>query len=75
MSDVLEGAAVPAGAPAVYPLGVSRPPLEVADLPTPEEAFGVARFGRREAFRYAVGPSLFIYFVVEKVTDKPLITF
>jgi hypothetical protein len=58
MSDVLEGAVARAAAPAVYPLGVSRPPLEVTDLPTPEEVYGVARFGRREAFRYAVGPSL-----------------
>jgi hypothetical protein len=43
---------------ATYQLGVSRPPLEVTDLPTPEEVYGVARFGRREAFRFAIGPSL-----------------
>jgi hypothetical protein len=41
-----------------YPLGVSRPPLEVADLPTPEEVWGVPRVGLKEVFRYAVGPSL-----------------
>jgi hypothetical protein len=41
-----------------YPLGVSRPPLEVADLPTPEEVWGVSKVGRKEIFRYAVGPSL-----------------
>jgi hypothetical protein len=41
-----------------YQLGVSRPPLEVADLPTPEEVWGVARVGPKEAFKYAVGPSL-----------------
>ena len=41
-----------------YPLGVSRPPLDVADLPTPEEVWGVSRVGPRELFRYAVGPSL-----------------
>lgn len=41
-----------------YQLGVSRPPLEVADLPTPEEVWGVPRVGPKEAFRYAVGPSL-----------------
>src|SRR5687768_5897445 len=40
-----------------YQLGVSRPPLEVADLPTPEEVWRVPRVGRKEAFRYAVGPS------------------
>jgi hypothetical protein len=50
MSDVLEGTASPVDAtvetPVVYPLGVSRPPLEITDLPTPEEVYGVARFGR-----------------------------
>ncbi|MEV4537065.1 Nramp family divalent metal transporter [Asanoa sp. NPDC049518] len=40
------------------PLGVSRPPLAVADLPDPEEVFGVRRIGPRELFQYAVGPSL-----------------
>ncbi|MDQ4026579.1 MAG: Nramp family divalent metal transporter [Actinomycetota bacterium] len=39
-------------------LGVSRPPLAVTDLPPPEEVFGVQRLGRRELFRYALGPSL-----------------
>ena len=41
-----------------YPLGVSRPPLAVADLPDPEEVFGVRRIGLRELFMYALGPSL-----------------
>ncbi len=40
-----------------YQLGVSRPPLEVADLPTPEEVFGVPHIGLKEALRFAVGPS------------------
>ncbi|MEU5878897.1 Nramp family divalent metal transporter [Spirillospora sp. NPDC047279] len=40
------------------PLGVSRPDLALADLPTPEEVFGVRRIGPRELFRYALGPSL-----------------
>ncbi|KAB2344394.1 Nramp family divalent metal transporter [Actinomadura rudentiformis] len=40
------------------PLGVSRPGLAVADLPTPEEVFGVRRIGPKELFRYALGPSL-----------------
>lgn len=39
-------AGVAAGA--AQPLGVGRPPLAVADLPTPEEVFGVARLGWRE---------------------------
>jgi len=42
----------------VHPLGVSRPPLEVADLPQPEQVFGVEHLGRREMWRYALGPSL-----------------
>jgi hypothetical protein len=41
-----------------YPLGVSRPDLAVADLPTPEEVFNVRRIGPRELVMYAVGPSL-----------------
>jgi hypothetical protein len=40
-----------------YQLGVSRPPLQVADLPTPEEVWKVPRVGRKEAFKYAIGPS------------------
>nr|BFE80920.1 hypothetical protein GCM10020093_035210 [Planobispora longispora] len=40
------------------PLGVSRPPLAVADLPAPEEVFGVGRIGAKELFKFAVGPSL-----------------
>ncbi|WP_084958106.1 Nramp family divalent metal transporter [Thermoactinospora rubra] len=41
-----------------YKLGVSRPDLEVADLPTPEEVFKVSRIGPKELVKYAVGPSL-----------------
>jgi hypothetical protein len=44
--------------PGTVPLGVSRPPLTVADLPEPEEVFGVRKIGPRELFQYAVGPSL-----------------
>jgi hypothetical protein len=40
-----------------YELG-ARPPLEVTDLPTPEEVFGVPKVGRRELFRFVLGPSL-----------------
>ncbi|GLW10950.1 hypothetical protein Misp01_60780 [Microtetraspora sp. NBRC 13810] len=39
-------------------LGVSRPALEIADLPTPEEVFKVPRIGTKELFKFAVGPSL-----------------
>jgi hypothetical protein len=41
-----------------FPLGVSRPPLDVADLPEPEEVFGVRSIGFKETMKYAVGPSL-----------------
>jgi hypothetical protein len=41
-----------------HPLGVSRPDLEVTDLPTPEEVFKVSRIGPLQLFKYAVGPSL-----------------
>ncbi|MGQ0464873.1 MAG: Nramp family divalent metal transporter [Sporichthyaceae bacterium] len=61
MSQVLDPPVPPSddAAPAgTYALGVSRPPLEMANLPTPEEVWGVERVGRREIVRYAVGPSL-----------------
>ncbi|MDA0638542.1 Nramp family divalent metal transporter [Nonomuraea sp. MCN248] len=41
-----------------HPLGVSRPDLEVTDLPTPEEVFKVPRLGVKELIKFAVGPSL-----------------
>ncbi|MGH2556011.1 MAG: Nramp family divalent metal transporter [Actinomycetota bacterium] len=41
-----------------HPLGVSRPPLDVVDLPTPEEVFGVSRLGVKEIVKFAIGPSL-----------------
>ena len=36
-----------------YPLVVSRPALDVADLPEPEEVFGVRKIGARELFMTA----------------------
>ncbi|MEV1246349.1 Nramp family divalent metal transporter [Nonomuraea sp. NPDC050022] len=41
-----------------HPLGVSRPDLNVTDLPTPEEVFKVSRIGPKELVKYAIGPSL-----------------
>ncbi|MFI6495866.1 Nramp family divalent metal transporter [Nonomuraea typhae] len=41
-----------------HPLGVSRPDLTVADLPSPEEVFKVSRIGPKELVKYALGPSL-----------------
>ena len=39
-------------------IGVSRPPLAIADLPTPEEAFSVKKIGWEELILYVLGPSL-----------------
>ncbi|HWM02176.1 MAG TPA: Nramp family divalent metal transporter [Actinophytocola sp.] len=41
-----------------YPLGVSRPPLGVADLPEPEEVFKVSRIGPLQIIQFVIGPSL-----------------
>ncbi len=41
-----------------YRLGVSRPPLGVADLPEPEEVFEVRRLGVRQVVQFVIGPSL-----------------
>ena len=53
MSETVVGS----GTPATYQLGVSRPPLQVVDLPTPEEVWRVPRVGGKEAFKFAIGPS------------------
>ena len=45
MSDVLQ-------------IGVSRPALPLADLPTPEEVFGVARFDAWTVVKHVLGPSM-----------------
>jgi hypothetical protein len=41
-----------------YQLGVSRPPLAVADLPEPEDVFKVSRLGVRQIIQFVIGPSL-----------------
>ncbi len=41
-----------------YPLGTSRPPLGVADLPEPEEVFKVSRLGPMQIVQFVIGPSL-----------------
>jgi hypothetical protein len=41
-------------------IGVSRPPLEVVDLPTPEEVFAVKRIGLEEMILFVLGPSMII---------------
>jgi hypothetical protein len=47
-----------AGPAATYPLGVGRAPLGVADLPEPEETFGVPRIGKKALITLVIGPSL-----------------
>ncbi len=47
-----------AAAPKVVQIGVSRPPLEVDDLPTPEEVFQRPKLGVKEVVFYVMGPSL-----------------
>jgi hypothetical protein len=41
-----------------WPLGVSRPPLDVDDLPAPEEVFNARRIGLKETVTLVIGPSL-----------------
>jgi len=41
-----------------YQIGVSRPPLEVEDLPTPEEAFNVKHIGFAELIFIILGPAM-----------------
>ena len=41
-----------------YPLGTSRPPLGVDDLPEPEEVFKVSRLGPWQIVQFVIGPSL-----------------
>ena len=54
------GAGAPQAPPTkeTWPLGVSRPPLGVDDLPDPEEVFGARRIGRKEIITLVIGPSL-----------------
>jgi hypothetical protein len=39
-------------------IGTSRPPLELDDLPTPEEVFKVSKIGPKELIRLVIGPSI-----------------
>lgn len=39
-------------------IGFSRPPLEIDDLPTPEEVFRTPRIGTAEIIKLVIGPSL-----------------
>lgn len=39
-------------------IGVSRPPLQVEELPAPEQVFGVKRMGLEELILFALGPGV-----------------
>ncbi|PWK86019.1 hypothetical protein C8D88_10559 [Lentzea atacamensis] len=39
-------------------IGVSRPPLDVADLPEPEKVFKVRKLGPLQVVQFVIGPSL-----------------
>jgi hypothetical protein len=60
----MEASSAGAGAPQApptketWPLGVSRPPLGVDDLPPPEQVFGARRIGLKETVTLVIGPSL-----------------
>ncbi len=41
-----------------YQIGVSRPALEIEDLPTPEEVFKVSRIGPEELILVVIGPAV-----------------
>jgi hypothetical protein len=53
----MDSVTTPPPAQATYALG-SRQPLDVADLPTPEEVFGARRIGLKETITLVLGPSL-----------------
>lgn len=52
------GRPVPPAAVGEHQIGVSRPPLEVDDLPEPEEVFRVRRLGPAQVVQFVIGPSL-----------------
>ena len=55
VAGVSKAASPPAGA---IQIGVSRPPLPLGDIPTPEEVFNKPRIGPKELFTCVLGPSM-----------------
>jgi hypothetical protein len=49
---------VPGSATSSIQIGVSRPPLPLTDIPTPEEVFQKPRIGFKEVFTCVLGPSM-----------------
>lgn len=58
MADSTEAGSVLQSDAETYPLGTSRPPLGVDDLPEPEEVFKVRRLGPIQIVQFVIGPSL-----------------
>ena len=58
MADSTEAGSVVTADAETYPLGKSRPPLGVDDLPEPEEVFKVSRLGPLQIVQFVIGPSL-----------------
>lgn len=63
VSSAPQTSPAPPNAPEIEPspkwqIGVSLPPLDVEDLPTPEQAFGLKRLGIEELFLVVLGPSV-----------------
>ncbi len=58
MADSTEAGSVLQSDAETYPLGQSRPPLGVGDLPEPEEVFKVSRLGPVQMVKFVIGPSL-----------------
>jgi hypothetical protein len=57
-SDNTNGSSPTSAGPRLWQIGVSLPPLEVEDLPTPEEVFKVRRIGLEELVLLVLGPGV-----------------
>ena len=58
MSALVAGALKSDSPPGAIQIGVSRPPLPLGDIPTPEEVFNKPRIGPKELFTCVLGPSM-----------------
>jgi hypothetical protein len=58
MSALVTGALKGDSPAGTIQIGVSRPPLPLGDIPTPEEVFDKPRIGPKELFTCVLGPSM-----------------
>jgi hypothetical protein len=58
MSALVAGALKSDSPAGTIQIGVSRPPLPLGDIPTPEEVFKKSRIGPKELFTCVLGPSM-----------------